>query len=220
MVMQIVLVRHGETEWSRTGRHTGRTDIPLTDVGRRDAADISPTLQGWEFAHTFSSPLSRARETAELSDVSGARGELIFDDDLLEWDYGVYEGRTNEAIVADEPGWSKWHGPLEGGESAIDVANRADRAIARIAEASAVGPSLVFAHGHLLSILIARWLDLDPSEGRRFTVETATVSVLSVKRTDRVLRILNYGCHAAAPIDPAHRGVYEPRPPSIDYPEK
>lgn len=210
MAKQIVLVRHGETEWSRTGRHTGRTDIELTDRGRREAASVGPTLHGWKFAHRFSSPLSRARETAELADVTGAPAELHIDEDLLEWDYGVYEGRTNDDIQLDEPGWSKWDGALEGGETALEVGVRADRSIRRLEEASADGPVLVFAHGHLLAILIARWLELDPREGRRFTLETATVSVLGTKRTDRVLRILNYGCDPAAPIDPTQRGTYEP----------
>lgn len=209
MATQIVLVRHGETDWSRTGRHTGRTDIALTDRGRREATSVGPTLHGWTFAHQFSSPLSRARDTAELARVDGAHGELVIDEDLLEWDYGVYEGRTNDDIQIDEPGWSKWAGPLEGGEDVHDVGARADRAIARLAESSKDGPVLVFAHGHLLAILIARWLGLDASEGRRFTLETATVSVLGVKRTDRVLRILNYGCDPAAPIDPTQRGTYE-----------
>jgi probable phosphoglycerate mutase len=212
MATQIVLVRHGETEWSRIGRHTGRTDISLTTRGRREATDVGPTLHGWTFAHQFSSPLSRALETAELSGVGGVSTGLIIDDDLLEWDYGVYEGRTNDDIQIDEPGWSKWDGSLEGGESARDVAIRADRVIERLVHASADGPALVFAHGHLLAILIARWLELEPREGRRFTLETATVSVLSVKRTDRILRILNYGYDPAAPIERAQRGVYEPLP--------
>lgn len=210
MVTQIVLVRHGETEWSRTGKHTGRTDIPLTERGRREAASVELTLQGWDFSHQFSSPLSRALETANISNVEGAHGDINIDDDLLEWDYGVYEGRTNHDIQKEEPGWSKWAGRLEGGESAADVALRADRSITRLAEASNDGPVLVFAHGHLLAILIARWLELDPTEGRRFTLETATVSVLAMKRTDRILRILNYGCDPAAPIDPTQRGTYEP----------
>jgi broad specificity phosphatase PhoE len=210
MVTQIVLVRHGETDWSRTGRHTGRTDMALTERGRREATSVGPTLHGWDFSHQFSSPLSRARDTAELAKIEGARGDLIIDDDLIEWDYGIYEGRTNSEIQLDEPGWSKWDGRLERGEGAEDVAKRADRAISRFVAASVDGPALVFAHGHLLAILIARWLDLDPREGRRFTLETATVSVLSVKRTDRVLRILNYGCDPAAPIEPTQRGTYEP----------
>lgn len=210
MTSKIVLVRHGETEWSRDGQHTGLTDIPLTTNGREQAKQVGPTLAGWTFSHRFSSPLQRARETAEISGVEHSPGALQLDDDLLEWDYGKYEGRTNAAIQEDEPGWSKWDGPLEGGESAHDVGIRADRAIERIDTASDDGPVVVFAHGHFLAILIARWLGLPARDGRLFVLETATVSVLSMKRTDRVLRILNYGCAAAAPIDRNQRGTIEP----------
>lgn len=210
MTSKIVLVRHGETEWSRDGQHTGLTDIPLTTNGRDQARLVGPTLAGWTFAHRFSSPLLRARETAEISGVEHAPGALTLDDDLLEWDYGKYEGRTNSEIQEAEPGWSKWDGPLEGGESADDVGGRADRAIERIDTASDDGPVVVFAHGHLLAILIARWLGLPARDGRLFVLETATVSVLSMKRDDRVLRILNYGCAPAAPIDRNQRGTIEP----------
>ena len=210
MTSKIVLVRHGETEWSRDGKHTGLTDIALTTKGREQAKLVGPTLAGWNFAHRFSSPLQRARETAEISDVTHKPGALILDEDLLEWDYGTYEGQTNAEIVAAEPGWSKWVGELDQGESAEDVGARADRAIERIAGASSDGPVIVFAHGHLLAILIARWLDMPATEGRRFVLETATVSVLSMKRTDRVLRILNYGCAPAAPIGPNQQGTIEP----------
>lgn len=210
MTSKIVLVRHGETEWSRDGQHTGRTDIPLTELGREQACLVGPTLKGWTFSHRFSSPLQRARETAEISAVSHDPGALILDDDLLEWDYGKYEGRTNADIVSEEPGWSKWFSDLEGGESAQDVGVRADRAIDRIDAASDDGPVIVFAHGHFLAIMIARWLCLPAVEGRRFVLETATVSVLSMKRDDRVLRILNYGYAPAAPIGPNQVGTIEP----------
>jgi len=210
MTSKIVLVRHGETAWSRDGQHTGRTDIPLTTTGREQASLIGPTLAGWNFSHRFSSPLQRARETAEIARVDHDPGALILDDDLLEWDYGIYEGRTNAEILDDEPGWSKWNGLIEGGESADDVGVRADRAIERIDSASDDGPVIVFAHGHLLAILIARWLGLPARDGRLFVLETATVSVLSMKRSDRVLRILNYGWAPAAPIEPNQRGTIEP----------
>lgn len=210
MTSKIVLVRHGETAWSRDGQHTGLTDIALTPIGREQARLVGPTLSGWNFAHRFSSPLQRARETAEISGVIHAPGALILDDDLLEWDYGIYEGRTNAEIQEAEPGWSKWVGTLEGGESAADVGERADRAIERIDKASDDGPVIVFAHGHLLAIFIARWLGLPAEDGRLFVLETATVSVLSMKRTDRVLRILNYGCAPAAPIGPNQVGTIEP----------
>ncbi|MFT7476312.1 MAG: broad specificity phosphatase PhoE, partial [Verrucomicrobiales bacterium] len=154
-------------------------------------AMVGPTLRGWDFAHRFSSPLSRALDTANNA---GVIGKLSIDDDLLEWDYGVYEGRTNNEIQLAEPGWSKWVGALDGGESAVDVGARADRAIERLQTAAADGPVVVFAHGHLLAILIARWIGLDAGEGKRFVLDTATASVLSTKRDDRVLRVLNQRC--------------------------
>ena len=203
MERQLVLVRHGETEWSRTGRHTGRTDIPLTDQGRHEASLVGPTLHGWDFAHQFSSPLIRARETSELS---GLTGEVVFDENLMEWDYGIHEGRTNAEIQADEPGWSKWRQPIPDGESVAEVGARADAAIERLAAAADDGPVIVFAHGHYLAILIARWLGLPAIEGRRFVLETATASVIGVKRDDRVLRRFNQRCGGAhiapeAPVD-------------------
>lgn len=191
MEKQLVLVRHGETEWSVSGQHTGRTDIPLTDQGRREALLVAPTLHGWKFSHHFASPLSRAQETAR---IAGFGDDLVIDEDLIEWDYGVYEGRRTADIREAQPGWNKWLQPIEDGESAQDVGVRADRAIGRLETAAAGGPVIVFSHGHLLAILIARWLGLDASAGRRFVLETGTASVLGVKREDRVLRVLNQRC--------------------------
>ena len=197
MDLEVVLVRHGQTEWSRDGRHTGLTDIPLTEQGEHEASLVGPTLRAWEFNTVLSSPLHRARQTAELS---GIDQPLELRNELLEWDYGIYEGRTNAEIVAAAPGWTKWSGPIADGESAADVGTRADRAIERLSIDAHAGPVLVFAHGHLLAILIARWLGLDATEGRRFVLETATASVLSTKRDDRVLRLLNHRC-SGTPID-------------------
>jgi probable phosphoglycerate mutase len=194
METQIVLVRHGQTEWSRDGRHTGRTDIALTDVGEEQARSVGPTLADWSFTARFSSPLQRATATAELSGVAGPFTLL---DDLMEWDYGVYEGRRTVDIHVDEPGWSKWRTPLADGESVDDVGVRADRAIEVVTAAAADGPAIVFAHGHLLAILIARWLGLSAADGKRFVLETGTVTVLGVKRADRVLRLMNHSCGAA-----------------------
>ena len=188
---QLILVRHGETEWSRTGQHTGRSDIGLTDRGRNEAALVAPTLEGWNFAHVFSSPLSRALDTAKLATIGG---EIIVDDIFMEWDYGPYEGRTNAEIQKAEPGWSKWVGDIEGGENAHDVGQRADAAIERLVSASADGPVLVFAHGHFLAIFVARWLGFDATDGKRFIMQTATVSQLGTKRGDRVLKTLNHRC--------------------------
>lgn len=187
----IILVRHGETEWSKTGKHTGRTDIELTERGRKEATLVGPTLVGWEFAHVHSSPLSRALETAKLA-MTGR--DIHIDDNLVEWDYGPYEGRTNADIQAAEPGWSKWESPMVGGETAYDVGVRADRAIEGLIEASKDGPVLVFAHGHFLAIFIARWLGLDAVHGKSFVLQTATVSQLDTKRSDHVIKALNHRC--------------------------
>ena len=194
MDTQIVLVRHGETEWSRDHRHTGRTDIGLTANGEREARSVGETLVHWNFVARFTSPLQRAARTAELS---GVPGSFTVVDDLMEWDYGVYEGRRTVDIREDEPGWSKWLNPLAEGESVEDVGQRSDRAIEIIAEAATAGPTIVFAHGHLLAILIARWLGLEAADGRRFVLETGTVTVLGVKRDDRVLRLMNHRCGEA-----------------------
>lgn len=191
METQIVLVRHGETEWSRDSRHTGRTDIPLTEHGEHQARSVGVTLAEWEFGARFSSPLVRATTTAELSGVAGPFTLL---DDLMEWDYGVYEGRRTSDIHVDEPGWSKWLTAPADGESVEEVGERADRAIATMIAAAAKGPVIVFAHGHLLAVLVARWLGLASADGRRFVLETGAVTVLGVKRDDRVLRLLNHRC--------------------------
>lgn len=191
MTQPIILVRHGQTEWSKLGQHTGRTDIGLTERGRNEATLVGPTLQGWEFAHVHSSPLSRALDTAKLA----TRGrDIHVDDNLMEWDYGPYEGRTNEEIQQDEPGWSKWSSPIEGGESAYDVGVRADQAIEGLVAAAQDGPVLVFAHGHFIAIFIARWLGFDAAAGKRFIIQTATVSQLGTKRGDRVIKALNHRC--------------------------
>ena len=192
METQIVLVRHGQTEWSKSGQHTGRTDIELTARGREEAGLVAPTLQGWKFAHVFSSPLRRAHETAELAAI----GETIeVDNNLLEWDYGVFEGRTNEDILAETPGWSKWDADsIEGGETAGEVGARVDVAIDRLIEAGGDGPVLVFSHGHFLAIFIARWLGLNATDGKRFIIETATATHLGIKRGDHVIKSLNHRC--------------------------
>lgn len=188
---QIVLVRHGETEWSRADKHTGRTDIPLTEQGIHEATLVGPTLQGWHFGRCFSSPLQRARTTAERS---GLPGPITLLDDLVEWDYGVYEGRRTVDIVAEEPGWSKWDFPIPEGEDVAQVGVRADHAIVELIAATVDGPVIAFAHGHLLAILIARWLGMPAAEGKRFILDTASATVLGTKRGDRVLRLMNHRC--------------------------
>ncbi len=188
MAEQIVLVRHGETEWSRLHQHTGRTDIGLTERGERDAVAVADELQQWSFSHALSSPLLRARETARLAGF----GEPELIDDLMEWDYGDDEGRTTVDIRKDRPGFSKWLATPPGGESVADVAVRVDRFIDQIVARE--GHAVVFAHGHLLAVLVARWLDLEPVAGRRFPLATASISVLDTYREDRVLRLLNHRC--------------------------
>lgn len=191
METQVVLVRHGETAWSVAGRHTGRTDIPLTPNGEIQAMSIAETLSEWDFTARFSSPLRRATETARLA---GIDSDVTLLDDLLEWDYGIFEGRTSEDICAEIPGWSKWFEPIHGGESVQQVGDRADRAIDSLAIAAQNGPVIAFAHGHLLGVLIARWLGMPAVDGRRFVLETGTVTVLGAKQGERVLRLFNQHC--------------------------
>jgi broad specificity phosphatase PhoE len=169
---EIVLVRHGETDWSRTGQHTGRTDRELTDFGRRQAQILAPRLRHRSFALVLTSPLRRARDTARLAGFPDAETT----DDLLEWDYGGYEGLTTPDIRAGKSGWSLWRDGVPAGESAEQIGERVDRVLAR-ADA-APGDTLLFAHGHVLRVLAARRLGLSPAEGRLFKLDPATVSVL------------------------------------------
>ena len=183
---QVVLVRHGQTEWSLSGKHTGRTDVPLTDVGREKAARLGPRLAGWHFAAVLTSPMSRAIETCRLAGLGdGAR----VTEDLSEWDYGEYEGRRTVDIRQDRPGWDLWVDGVVGGETVEEVGRRADRVIAAIR--SIDGDVALFAHGHVLRILGARWIDLPPAEGRRLALDTASVSVLGWERDTPVLERWN-----------------------------
>ena len=182
---EIVLVRHGETEWSRTGRHTSTTDLPLTPRGREQARRMAWRLAGEDFALVLSSPLQRARASAELAGL-GERIEL--DPDLVEWNYGRYEGLTSDAIEAESPGWSLFTDGAPEGESPEQVAARVDRVIARLlpvvrgAPDGAPGRAIVFAHGHILRVLGARWIGLPPAGGTRLLLDTATLSVLGFYR--------------------------------------
>lgn len=189
MVDRIVVVRHGETEWSRAGRHTGRTDVALTPVGEQEASLARVSLSGWAFRRVWASPLRRATATAALAGY-----DPQIDPTLMEWDYGEMEGLTNDEIVAAQPGWSKWVDEVPGGEHVSAVGDRADRFLAQVASDSIDGDALVFAHGHFLAILIARWLGLPPADGRRFPLRTGSISVLASKRHDRVLHQLNHRC--------------------------
>ena len=185
------LVRHGETEWARLGRHTGRTDVPLTERGREQAGALGRRLAGHPFGLVLTSPLSRAAETAR---IAGQGDVAIADPDLMEWDYGVHEGRTTAEIRADYPGWTIWSGPWPGGETVDGVGRRADRVIARI-RSSPAGDILVFAHGHLLRVLAARWIELGPASGGRFELGTATLSVIGWERETRSIELWNEACH-------------------------
>lgn len=191
---QLYLVRHGETEWSTAGRHTGHTDIPLTDVGRDQARDVGRRIGGRRFGLVLTSPLSRAAETAALSGFADA----IRDRDLMEWDYGALEGRTSVAIREDIPDWTIWTGPWPDGETVDAVGARADRVIARCLEAKVDGDCLVFAHGHLLRVLTARWLGLPADHGSLFALGTATLGILGWDRANRVIETWNEACHLDA----------------------
>jgi broad specificity phosphatase PhoE len=183
------LVRHGETEWAREGRHTSRTDVPLTELGRSQAVAAGRKLAGTPFVLVLASPRERARETAR---IAGFGDRVEVDDDLREWDYGDDEGRTTAEIRMDRPDWTIFRDGPRGGETIEQVAARADRVIARVRAAD--GDVLLFGHGHQLRILAARWLALDPAEGRLFALSTATVSVLGWEREQPVLLRWNEAC--------------------------
>jgi broad specificity phosphatase PhoE len=184
-VAEIVLLRHAETEWSKAGKHTGRTDIPLTDAGRERAMKLPGMIAGRTFALVLSSPLQRARETAE---IAGLQPEL--DDDLMEWDYGAYEGRTTKEIRVDRPDWDLWSQGVPEGESPDDVAALADRVLARAAAAD--GDVCLVAHGHLLRVLGARWVEQPAAFGARLWLGTAAICVLGRQRGVRALLGWNY----------------------------
>ncbi|MFI9824353.1 histidine phosphatase family protein [Streptomyces sp. NPDC052013] len=178
----LLLARHGETEWSRSGRHTGRTDLPLTAAGEDQATSLTPLLAGRRLALVLTSPLLRARRTAELAGLPDA----VTDPDLREWDYGAYEGVTTADIRRTRPGWDLWtdgvpSGPELPGESPQQVGERADRVLSRVTGALEKGDVLLVAHGHLLRVLTARRLGLPPREGRLFRLETGTLCRLSLE---------------------------------------
>jgi broad specificity phosphatase PhoE len=182
----VVLVRHGETEWSRSGRHTSFTDVPLTEHGRDEARPLADRLAGTSFALVLTSPRRRARETCALAGLAD-RAEVT--DDLCEWDYGEYEGRTMQEIRATDPDWTIFSHGAPGGETAAQVAERADRVIARACAAG--GPVALFSHGHFLRVLGARWVGLPASGGALLGLDTATLSFLGHEHDERVLRVWN-----------------------------
>lgn len=187
---QVILLRHGETEWSRTRRHTGRTDVALTEVGRRQAELAGQELAGREFALVLCSPLARAVETSRLAGLADVMEET---DELVEWDYGSAEGRSTADMALDVPDWTVWTHAIERGESLEQVGARADAVVARLTEVD--GDAAVVAHGHMLRILTARWLGLEPLGGRLFALDTATLSTLSYEHGTRVVERWNDDSH-------------------------
>lgn len=183
---RLVLVRHGQTEWSERGWHTGTTDIPLTGVGEAQAKALGAALARFHFDLVLSSPLTRASRTAELAGLT----PISFDADLVEWDYGDFEGKTTDEIRESYPGWTIWRGPWRGGENSVDVARRADRVIDRLIGAVS-GNAAVVAHGHLLRMLTARWVGSNYEAGGWLSLYTATWSVLDWERGSRVIRHWN-----------------------------
>ena len=183
---QIVLVRHGETEWSSSGKHTSYSDIPLTDRGREQAAAIAPRLLGRGFVLVLTSPRERAMDTCAFAGL-GERAEIS--EDLDEWNYGEYEGRTTDEIRKEVPDWTIFTHGVPGGETDEQVAARADRVLARAADAG--GNAALFSHGHFLRVLGARWIGLTSNDGRLLGLDVATISILGHERTQRVLRVWN-----------------------------
>jgi broad specificity phosphatase PhoE len=182
--VEVVLVRHGETEWSAALRHTGRTDVPLTPAGEEQAGAVGEALRGREFALVLSSPLRRALDTARLAGF-----EPQVRNELAEWDYGEYEGRKTAEIRETVPDWTIWRFGAPGGESPEEVGARADRALREIVQVE--GDVLAFAHGHVLRVLCARWLELEPQHGRLFALDSGTLSTLGFEREQRVIRRWN-----------------------------
>jgi broad specificity phosphatase PhoE len=185
----LTLVRHGETEWSATGKHTSVTDVPLTDAGRRDAERLRERLAGRSFALVLTSPRERAHETCRLA---GLGDVAQVEPDLVEIDYGSYEGRTTPAIRLEVPGWSVWRDGSPGGETAAQAGARADRVIERALAAG--GDVALFAHGHLLRILAARWIGLPATAGGNLALHTGAVCELGFERERRA--IWHWNCRA------------------------
>jgi probable phosphoglycerate mutase len=190
---ELILLRHGETEWSRDGRHTGRTDVPLTSKGEAAAAALAPALAARPVVAAFTSPAQRAARTAELAGLAGAKT----DPDLQEWDYGGYEGKTTSQIRSGRPGWYLWHdGVIPGdaahpGETVQQVGARADAVLARVRPLLEQGDVALVSHGHMLRVLTARWLLLEPAGGRLFRLDTGTLSTLGAEHDEPVITSWN-----------------------------
>jgi broad specificity phosphatase PhoE len=192
---ELILLRHGQTEWSQAGKHTGRTDIPLTARGEAAAAKLAPQLAGRQIQAVFTSPAKRAIRTAELAGLTGGTP----DPNLWEWDYGGYEGRTTAEIQQDRPGWYLWRdGVIPGdaehpGETIVQVGARTNAVLHRVRPllARPGGDVVLVAHGHVLRVLTARWLGLEPTDGRLFKLDTGTISTLGTEHGEPVIASWN-----------------------------
>jgi broad specificity phosphatase PhoE len=187
---KLYLARHGDTAWTETGRHTGRTDVPLNERGEEHARELGARLRGFSFVRVFTSPLQRASKTCALA---GFGAGAIVDPDLVEWDYGLFEGRTTSDILKERPGWELFRDGCPDGESAGDVAARAERFIARVHKFG--GDVVAFSSGHMIRMIAAHWLGLPPAAGRVFFCRPASVGVLGFehdRRDQPVLRLWNY----------------------------
>jgi broad specificity phosphatase PhoE len=189
------LARHGETEWSKLGKHTGRTDVPLTPAGQKEALALGDLLRGEPFKLVKSSPRRRALQTAELA---GFKPEV--DNDVVEWDYGDFEGLTTDEIRTTYSGWTVWDGPWPGGETPLEVAERADRVVEGILTLPAGSSALLFSHQHFLRVLTARWLRQPPALGRFFVLVTGTASVLGWERVTPVIKHWSIPPQGASPL--------------------
>ena len=190
MPLELYLIRHGETAWSLSGAHTSRTDIPLTEHGRKRAEELRDFLKGTEFARVFTSPMQRARTTCE---IAGFSAQAVILEDLKEWDYGIYEGKTTKEIRAEDPGWDVWKDPIIDGEAVEHVGQRADAVIARALDGLTDGKVALFAHAHILRILAARWIGFAARGGRHFGLSTGSLSILTFERETRVMSSWNRG---------------------------
>jgi broad specificity phosphatase PhoE len=197
MAAQIYLIRHGETQWSLSGRHTGRTDLPLTEAGERRASQLGARLQGIAFTHVLTSPLQRARRTCELA---GFGAVARVEPDLHEWDYGDYEGLTSTEIHARQPEWNVFQDGCPQGESVEQVSQRADRVLAgvRLME----GTVALFSHGHFLRALAVRWIGLPAREGQHFALDTASLSILGHEKEIPAISLWNTGSSTASTLFP------------------
>ena len=188
LVGELVLVRHGETAWSKSGQHTSFSDVELTTVGEDEARAAAVKLAGRTFAAAFTSPMRRARETCALA---GLAEHAVVTEALCEWNYGDYEGLTTAQIRATNPGWTIFTGDPPGGETSVQVGVRADAVIERAVAAAAGGDVALFSHGHFLRVLGARWIGLDARDGALLRLDTATISVLGSEHDRRVLHVWN-----------------------------